>query len=101
MIPPLHQIHKPNSIALPLTLPPLFPHPRQCSDNKCSFTLNPEVCNYCIHPNTDYTFSVAAVLSESQLGPAITINKKIGEYSVSFSGVLRERIFRLFLLGFY
>lgn len=49
----------------------------KCSENKCSYTLNPEVCNYCIHPNTDYTFSVAAVLSESQLGPAITINKKI------------------------
>ncbi|XP_063585751.1 uncharacterized protein LOC134763117 [Penaeus indicus] len=49
----------------------------KCSENKCSYTLNPEVCNYCILPNTDYTFSVAAVLSESQLGPAITINKKI------------------------
>jgi len=49
----------------------------KCSDQKCSFTLNPEVCNYCIHPNTDYTFSVAAVLSEAQLGPAITVSKKI------------------------
>ncbi|XP_050731299.1 uncharacterized protein LOC127005928 isoform X2 [Eriocheir sinensis] len=49
----------------------------KCTTEDCSFTLNPEVCNYCIHPNTDYTFSVAAVLSDSQLGPAITVNKKI------------------------
>lgn len=51
----------------------------QCTTEECDFTLNPEVCNYCIHPNTDYTFSVAAVLSDSQLGPAITVNKKIGK----------------------
>ncbi|KAK7083936.1 hypothetical protein SK128_008908, partial [Halocaridina rubra] len=49
----------------------------KCVEAQCSFTLNPEVCNHCIHPNTDYTFSVAAVLADSQLGPAITINKKI------------------------
>ncbi|XP_071545733.1 uncharacterized protein [Panulirus ornatus] len=49
----------------------------KCDSEECSFTLNPKVCNYCIHPNTDYTFSVAAVLSDSQLGPAITVNKKI------------------------
>lgn len=49
----------------------------KCDKDQCSFTLNPEACNHCIHPNTDYTFSVAAVLADSQLGPAITINKKI------------------------
>ncbi|KAK3864135.1 hypothetical protein Pcinc_030154 [Petrolisthes cinctipes] len=53
----------------------------KCTTNECSYTLNPEDCNYCIHPNTDYTFSVAAVLSDSQLGPAITVNKKIGYIS--------------------
>lgn len=49
----------------------------KCDKADCSFTLNPESCNYCIHPNTDYTFSVAAVLADSQLGPAITVNKNI------------------------
>ncbi|KAK4289973.1 hypothetical protein Pmani_037091 [Petrolisthes manimaculis] len=54
----------------------------KCTTNECSYTLNPEDCNYCIHPNTDYTFSVAAVLSDSQLGPAITVNKKIAAAQV-------------------
>ncbi|KAK4294616.1 hypothetical protein Pmani_032769 [Petrolisthes manimaculis] len=55
----------------------------KCTTNECSYTLNPEDCNYCIHPNTDYTFSVAAVLSDSQLGPAITVNKKIASQPAS------------------
>ncbi|XP_076057668.1 uncharacterized protein LOC143035060 isoform X2 [Oratosquilla oratoria] len=49
----------------------------KCTDLTCSFTLNPEVCNYCIRPDIEYTFSVAAVLGDSRLGPAITVNKKI------------------------
>ncbi|XP_064077820.1 uncharacterized protein LOC135195514 isoform X2 [Macrobrachium nipponense] len=49
----------------------------KCDTAECSFLLKPEECNHCIHPNTDYTFSVAAVLADSQLGPAITVSKKI------------------------
>ena len=41
--------------------------------------MNPAVCDYCIKPNVDYTFSVAAVLEDSQLGPAATVNQAVGE----------------------
>ena len=40
--------------------------------------MNPAVCDYCIKPNVDYTFSVAAVLEDSQLGPAATVNQAVG-----------------------
>lgn len=49
----------------------------KCDEEICSFTLNPEVCNYCIRPSVDYTFSVAAVLADAQLGPAVTVSKNI------------------------
>ena len=42
--------------------------------------MNPAVCDYCIRPNVDYTFSVAAVLEDSQLGPAATVNQAVGTW---------------------
>lgn len=49
----------------------------KCADAQCSFELSPKDCDYCILPNTDYTFSIAAVLTNAQLGPAVTVSKQI------------------------
>ncbi|XP_018023299.2 uncharacterized protein LOC108679210 [Hyalella azteca] len=49
----------------------------KCSKESCVYELNPADCNDCITPNVEYTFSIAPVLSNAQLGPAITVSKKI------------------------
>ncbi|RXG70618.1 hypothetical protein Avbf_08104, partial [Armadillidium vulgare] len=60
----------------------------KCKESSCSYELNPDLCNHCIHPNTDYTFSVAAVLSNAQLGPAVTVSKQIETIYFSFKNVI-------------
>ncbi|XP_037093134.1 uncharacterized protein LOC119112937 isoform X2 [Pollicipes pollicipes] len=49
----------------------------KCDEQQCTYDMNPAVCDYCIKPNVDYTFSVAAVLEDSQLGPAATVNQAV------------------------
>ncbi|KAF2365798.1 C-type lectin-like [Trinorchestia longiramus] len=54
----------------------------KCSKENCVYELNPADCNDCITANVEYTFSIAPVLANAQLGPAITVSKKIAEECV-------------------
>jgi len=49
----------------------------KCDEQQCTYDMNPADCDYCIRPGSEYTFSVAAVLEDSQLGPAATVNQAV------------------------
>lgn len=80
----------------------------QCTKEKCVYELNPAECNDCLKPNVEYTFSIAPVLANAQLGPAITVSKKIGEYltnsshpsiRIISSGLFKDHCELLYLLN--